>query len=102
VYWGFVVFIVVIIVVFVVGCFGFVGLLEIVGGFNVAKSMFKLVKDNFLIIVIYGLNLLVNIDNLDGIMSGIEGDLFIFFVNKYGFKLKLVLIIFLLMIFDVQ
>lgn len=101
-YRGLAAFIVATTAVLAAGCSGSAGSSETAGGSNVAKPTFKLAKDNFLTIATYGSNPPVNIDNPDGTMSGIEGDLLTSFANKYGLKLKLAPTTFSSMILDVQ
>lgn len=71
-------------------------------GVEVLEPTFALAEDGYLTIATYGSNPPVNIDNPDGTMSGIEGDLLNSFAAKYGLQLKLAPTTFASMILDVQ
>ncbi len=69
---------------------------------DVLSPDFTLANDGYLTIATYGSNPPVNIDNPDGTMSGIEGELLNSFAAKYGLELKLAPTTFASMILDVQ
>lgn len=69
---------------------------------NVEEMPFTLAQDGVLTIATYGSNPPVNIDNPDGTLGGIEGDLLNSFAAKYGIEVKLQPTTFASMILEVQ
>ncbi|MCU1439667.1 MAG: amino acid transporter substrate-binding protein family [Rhodoglobus sp.] len=67
-----------------------------------AEMDFDVAQDGFLTIATYGSNPPVNIDNPDGTLGGIEGDLLNSFAEKYGLQVKLQPTTFASMILEVQ
>lgn len=69
---------------------------------NAEEIPFTLAQDGYLTIATYGSNPPVNIDNPDGTLGGIEGELLNSFAEKYGIEVKLQPTTFSSMILEVQ